>query len=284
MLGLSMLQQTLIGKSHLTGIGIHSGKKTTLTFKPASENTGICFVRTDANRTIVPAKISFLAPSKRATCLTKDGVQILTPEHVLAACYALNLHNLVIELDGEEVPIFDGSSKPFLDLFQTIGLKQQTSFAPEPLQIKTAVKITDGNATILGLPDDVFRVTYFLEFPHHFIGIQTKTSVVTPNSFADDIGPARTFGFLSELQGLLEKNLALGGSLENAVVISDTDYLTPLRFEDELARHKILDIIGDFCLLGRPLKGHIIGIRSGHKDNAALVQKLISKPQSTLAL
>jgi len=266
-------QATIKNKSKISGIGIHTGSQVQITFCPAPENQGITFFRTDINK-IILCKPDNIIQNSRATCLIENEIKILTPEHLLAACFALGITNLVIEIDQEEVPILDGSAKPFIDCLFQSGIEHQLSevallILPKPYFIK------NNTPQILALPFSEYKLTYILDYPNTFIGTQIYNYLFNLESFISEIAAARTFGFYQELKPLLEKGLAQGATLDNAVVIGEYDYMNPLRFPDELVRHKILDMIGDFAILNRPIQGHFIGIGSGHTLNAHLIKQII---------
>jgi UDP-3-O-[3-hydroxymyristoyl] N-acetylglucosamine deacetylase len=266
-----MKQKTIKEKCIFKGIGIHSGKTVTMVVLPAQENAGIVFKRVDCVGEIL-VSIENVSPANRATILQKDGVRVCTPEHFLAACYALGISNLIVEIDAEEVPIMDGSSLDFLNGFLKVGIVEQLAeikaiILAEPIIVK------DGEKQILALPDDEFKITYILEYDN-FIGTQINSFKITATTFEKQLASARTYGFYSEVKALMERGLAQGGSFDNAVVIGENDYMNELRFSDELVRHKILDCIGDFAILGVPVKAHFIAMKSGHSLNHKLVREL----------
>ncbi len=269
-----MFQKTIKTPYKFKGVGIHSGEETRCCFLPAPVDTGIVFIRTDKGNHPIPATIHSIFSTNRATILGSNSIQIKTPEHLLSACFGLNIHNLYIELDKEEVPILDGSAQTFVHYLQKAGLKVQNKSAPSPITIQEPCMVKTDNKMLLALPDTVSRFTYFLEYPRSFIGSQLFSVTVTPERFINDIAPARTYGFYSEVASLLAKGLAKGGSMGNAVVIGENDYMTPLRFPNECARHKILDMIGDFSLLGQRIHAHFIGIKSGHQENLKMAALL----------
>ena len=272
-----MSTQTTIQKEiSLSGVGIHSGKQPHVTLSPAKPDTGILFIRSDQNIQI-PATISHVTHTTRATTLTHDGVAIQTPEHLLAAAYGMGIDNLIVTIDTEEVPILDGSAQPFVEAILNAGI--QTLNTPRtPITISSPQSIIDKDQTISIIPSDHLQITYILDLSHVFVGIQTVSVIITPDSFQTEIAPARTWGFESEVQALLEQNLAKGGHLENALIIGKESYLNTPRMTHELALHKCLDILGDLALLGlkRPITGHVIGFRSGHFLNTQLANLLLN--------
>jgi len=271
-------QRTLRRQISCAGIGLHSGNKVTLTLKPAAADSGIRFRRTDLGVEI-PAAVSQIASLRYATVLGRDGATVETVEHLLAALVSSGIDNLVVELSQNEVPIMDGSAAPFLFLVQEAGIKRLA--APRRyMKVVRPVQITSGDKRIAVYPSDHFKISYTISFDHPMLRHQSRTERITEQSFAESIAPARTFGFLKEVESLRQHGLALGGSLENAIVIGDSGVLNALRFEDEFVRHKILDAVGDLALLGRPLVGHVVAHRAGHALHTALAAKLLEERDS----
>ena len=262
-----------------TGIGLHSGKAVRLDLRPAPAGTGVLFRRVDLSVEI-PASLACLARLDHATTLSRDGASIDTVEHLLSALHALGVDDAIVEVDGPEVPVLDGSAAPFVILIHEAGLRPQSQ-AREYLQIVTPVEVVRGGKWARLVPADHFRVSYAIGFDHPLLRHQAASFRVSPESFAEQIAPARTFGFLREVETLRRNGLALGGSLENAIVIGETGVLNKkLRFEDEFVRHKILDAIGDLALLGHPILGHLEASKAGHALHAALCQKLVATPEA----
>src|SRR6476660_6875965 len=257
-------QRTLRRQISCVGIGLHSGNKVNLTLKPAPADFGIRFRRTDLGHHEVPATVHHLAGIQLATGLARNEVSVETVEHLLAALVSMNIDNVLVELNSPEVPIMDGSAAPFIYLIQEAGVK--TPGAPRKfLKIVRPIAISRGDKRIALYPSDHFKVTYSISYDHPLLRHQSRTIRITEESFVEDIAPARTFGFLKEVEMLRQQGLALGGSLENAIVIGDTGVLNnSLRFDDEFVRHKILDVIGDMALVGHPLIGHLVAHRGGH--------------------
>jgi UDP-3-O-[3-hydroxymyristoyl] N-acetylglucosamine deacetylase len=250
----------------------------TLTLKPAPANTGIRFRRTDLGVEI-PASVDQVSAVQYATVLGHSGATVETVEHLLAALVAAGVDNVIVELSQREVPIMDGSSAPFLFLLQEAGIKRLT--APRQyLKILKPLQIASGDKRIAIYPSDHFKVSYTISFDHPLLRHQTRTEKITEHSFAEHIASARTFGFLKEVEWLRQQGLALGGSLENAIVIGDTGVLNALRFEDEFVRHKILDVIGDLALVGKPLVGHVVAHRAGHALHAELAQAIVADAEA----
>jgi UDP-3-O-[3-hydroxymyristoyl] N-acetylglucosamine deacetylase len=227
----------------------------------------------------IPATVGYVTSLQYATVLGRDGATVETVEHLLAALISSGIDNLVVELTHNEVPIMDGSAAPFLYLVQEAGIKR-LSAPRKHIKIVRAVQITDGDKRIAVYPSDHFKVSYTISFDHPMLRHQSRTERITEQSFAESIAAARTFGFLKEVEWMRQNGLALGGSLENAIVIGDAGVLNPLRFEDEFVRHKILDAIGDLALLGYPLIGHVVAHRAGHALHTALVSRLLEEREA----
>jgi UDP-3-O-[3-hydroxymyristoyl] N-acetylglucosamine deacetylase len=268
------VQQTLKRQISCAGIGLHSGQKVTLTLKPAPADAGIRFRRTDLGIEI-PASVDNVSAVQYATVLGCDGATVETVEHLLAALVASGIDNVVVELSQREVPIMDGSSAPFLFLLQEAGVKRLG--APRRyLKVLKPLQIASGDKRIAVYPSDHFKVSYTISFDHPLLRHQTRTERITEQSFSDHIASARTFGFLKEVEWLRQQGLALGGSLENAIVIGDTGALNALRFEDEFVRHKILDVVGDLALVGYPVLGHVVAHRAGHALHTELGRTILA--------
>jgi UDP-3-O-[3-hydroxymyristoyl] N-acetylglucosamine deacetylase len=257
-------QRTLRRSVSCAGIGLHSGTKVTLSLKPAPADFGIRFRRSDLGGLEVPATVRHLGRIHYATGLASEAARVNTVEHLLAALMSLGIDNVVVELNSPEVPIMDGSAAPFVYLVQEAGIKRLS--APRRyMKILRPLSLSRGDKRIALYPSDHFKVTYSIAFDHPLLRHQSRTLRITEDAFVDEIAPARTFGFLKEVEMMRQGGLALGGSLENAVVIGDTAVLnSTLRFDDEFVRHKILDVIGDMALLGRPIIGHLVAHRGGH--------------------
>jgi UDP-3-O-[3-hydroxymyristoyl] N-acetylglucosamine deacetylase len=254
-------QKTLRRQISCAGIGLHSGNKVTLTLKPSLADTGIVFRRTDLGVEI-PATVAQVSAFHYATVLGRNGATVETVEHLLAALVSVGIDNVVVELNHNEVPIMDGSAAPFLYLVQEAGIKRLSS----PRRYMKIIR-----------PSDHFKVSYTISFDHPLLRHQSRTERITEQSFAESIAPARTFGFLKEVETLRQNGLALGGSLENAIVIGDAGVLNALRFEDEFVRHKILDVVGDLSLVGHPIVGHVVAHRAGHGLHTALAAQLLEE-------
>jgi UDP-3-O-[3-hydroxymyristoyl] N-acetylglucosamine deacetylase len=270
-------QQTLRRPISCTGIGLHSGHKVTLSLKPAPAGSGIRFRRTDLGGIEIPATVAHLAGINYATGLSRDIGSVDTVEHLLSALSSLGVDNLIVELNHPEVPIMDGSAAPWVYLINEAGLKRQS--APRQyLKVLRPISLSRGDKRIAVYPSDHFKVTYSIAFDHPLLRHQSRTMRITADAFVEDIAPARTFGFLKEVEMLRQQGLALGGSLENAIVIGDTGVLNnALRFDDEFVRHKILDVIGDLALLGHPVIGHVVAHRGGHALHTAFAAQVLEE-------
>ena len=272
-------RRTLRREVGCTGIGLHSGKPVRLSLRPAPAEHGIVFHRTDVDVSI-PADLAHLARLDHATTLSSDGVSIDTVEHLLSALGALGVDDVLVEIDGPEVPILDGSAAPFVILIHEAGLRPLKASRLH-LKILEPVEVVRGGKSVRLSPADHLRITYTIGFDHPLLRHQSASVRVSPETFGEEIAPARTFGFLREVETLRRSGLALGGSLENAVVIGESGVLNnKLRFEDEFVRHKILDAIGDLALLGHPIVGHLEAMKAGHALHAALAQKLMATPRA----
>ena len=270
-------QRTLRRQTSCAGIGLHSGNKVTLSLKPAPADAGIRFRRSDLGGQEVPATVSHVGGINHATGLSRDTVRVDTVEHLLAAFMSLGVDNAVVELNSPEVPIMDGSAAPFIYLIQEAGIKALQ--APRQyLKVLRPISVSRGNKRIALYPSDHCKVTYSIAFDHPMLRHQARTIRLTEESFVEEIAPARTFGFLEEVEMMRQQGLALGGSLENAIVIGDTGVLNnALRFDDEFVRHKILDVIGDMALLGHPLIGHLVAHRGGHALHAEFAARVLEE-------
>ncbi|MEG0300236.1 UDP-3-O-acyl-N-acetylglucosamine deacetylase [Cetobacterium sp.] len=262
-----MKRKTLREEIFYKGIGLHKGEDIKLRLIPA-ENGGIVFKRVDLeegkNEILMDIENSF--DLTRGTNLRNEfGASVYTIEHFLSALYIMNITDLIVELDGNELPILDGSAKIFVELLESVGTKNLKEDVEE-IVIESPINLTVGDKHIVGLPFDGYKITYTIKFDHSFLKSQMLEVVVDLESYKNEIAKARTFGFDYEIEYLKNNNLALGGTLENAIVVKKDGVLNPdgLRYEDEFVRHKILDLIGDLKVLNRPIRGHIIAIKAGH--------------------
>lgn len=272
------LQQTIKKPVSFSGIGVHTGNRCTVTFRPAPENFGIRFRRIDLPGVPeVPAQIEKVTGTMRGTTISEGDVKVHTVEHVLATLNCYGIDNLIIEMDANEPPVGDGSSLPFVDMLEEAGVERQNMPRRE-LIVREPVYVDEPDVTLVALPSTRFRISYTILFPQNKVGLDSQfyDFNVSKESFVNEIAPARTFCFFREVETLMDQGLIKGGSLENAVVIGDEGILSKesLRFPNEFVRHKLLDLIGDLFLLGTGLRAHIIAIRSGHKHNVKLARAL----------
>jgi len=269
-----IIQQTIRKEVAYSGIGLHTGEQIDLIFKPSAIDRGIVLVRGDLpDNPIIKVGVKNANRTSREISLKDNDVEIRTVEHLLAALTGLGIDNIEIVVNGNEIPIGDGSAKHFVELLKDEIISQNKPkgvFSPdEPLWSSLNDK------HIVLLPADEFRITYTIDFNHPVMKTQFASFVITKEVFEREIAPARTFGFLQELESLYAQGLVKGGSLENAIVIGEDRILNDnLRFDNELVRHKILDLIGDFSLIGMPILGHIIAVKSGHELNLKLAEKI----------
>ena len=276
------LQRTIRKRIEVKGIGLHTGKPAKLTFCPAPPNTGVYFVRGDLpGRPALKAHVDHVQATSYATTLGGPEFSVSTVEHCLSTLAAFRIDNLFIELDGPEIPIGDGSAKPFLDAFMEVGAVEQDqprSYA----YINQTIYYGDDDKYAYITPYDGLRVSYTIDFPHPSIGKQTMDVDVNEESFMRDIAAARTFGFMKDVEQLRARGLALGGSMDNAIVLDEQEILNPegLRFADEFVRHKVLDALGDLVTLGMPIMGHIVLYKAGHDLMNKLVHKILASPDS----
>jgi UDP-3-O-acyl N-acetylglucosamine deacetylase len=263
-------QHTLARPVCIEGIGLHSGQSCRLTLRPALPDSGINLV---CNGCLIPARAQYVVSTQRAVTLGRDGQQVQTVEHLLASLAGLEIDNATIEVEGMEIPALDGSAAGFVAALRQAGRKHQE--APQKtVVIDTPVWVYEENSMLLALPANSYKLTYIGGFPG-VIGSEIDWRL-TPAIFADRLAPARTTVFHKEVEALLAAGLGRGGAIENVVVLDENGATTPLRFEDEPLRHKMLDLVGDLSLVGARLAAHVIAIRSGHSLNVALAKKLIS--------
>lgn len=271
-----MRQRTLQRTVETQGVGLHSGKLVSLRLLPAVANTGIVFVRTDLENREVPARVEWVAQQELAMSLKRDGAQVLTVEHLLAALYATGVDNVRVEINGPEVPVFDGSSRMFLHLIDDAGIKNLAAFQ-STLVVRRSVRVASpkGDRFVLVEPSDAFEVDYSIDFNHSLVGRQRVALDVTEETFRNELSTARTFCFLKDVEAMRARGLALGGSLESAVVIGDNGFLSNPRMKDEFVRHKALDVVGDLALLGFRIRGRVVAECAGHALHAELVRALL---------
>jgi UDP-3-O-[3-hydroxymyristoyl] N-acetylglucosamine deacetylase len=271
-------QKTVKEEINFRSVGLHSGRKVGMTIKPAEADTGIVFVRRDvSDNNRIAADIQNVTDTTLATTLGVNGTRVHTVEHLLSAFRGLGIDNAIVEVDTFEVPIMDGSSQPFVHTLKNVGLKALKK-PRRYLRVKKAVSVSEGESMAALEPASDFRITYKIDFPHPAVGTQTYHMVFSADSYDREISSARTFGFLRDVEYLQAKGLALGGSLQNAVVLDDEKVINKegLRSPDEFVKHKILDAIGDLYLLGMPIIGHFTAYKSGHKLNTQLLKALLA--------
>lgn len=278
----NLLQRTLNTSISCTGIGLHSGEKIKMVLRPGPPDSGIVFFRTDIPKMpSIKASLENVVHTRLATTLGKNGVLVGTVEHLMATITGLGIDNLRVDLTGPEVPIMDGSSAPFVHLLKSAGVKTQSTFKKFYV-IRQPLSVTEGDKYISVSPGREFSVHYAISFDHPLIQNQEMTFSFSDVAFEREISPARTFGFLHEVEYLKRNGFARGGSLANAVVIDRFRILNQdgLRYQDEFIRHKILDFIGDLSLIGAPIIGRFQASKSGHTLNHSLLTQLMAKPEA----
>lgn len=269
-------QRTIIKPVQYSGIALHTGKEVNISCLPAEADAGVIFRRIDLpGKPEIKATPWQVVSTKRCTSIglgTEEEPQIHTVEHIMAALWAMEIDNIIIEIDGPETPVADGSALPFIKLFKEAGIKELKS-RRKIWVIEEPVWVRRSHMYMVILPYDGFKISYTLDYNHPVIGTQFYEFDKEKDSFVDEIAPARTFGFKKEVEALHRRGLALGGSLDNAVLIGEESTVNPLRFPDEFVRHKILDVAGDMALNGF-INGHIITVRSGHSLHVELAQQI----------
>ena len=275
-----IIQRTLKNIIRATGVGLHTGKKVYLTLKPAVEDTGIVFVRTDLDPAVeVPARPENVSDTRLSTTLERDGVKISTVEHLMSAFAGLGIDNAYVELSAPEVPIMDGSAGPFVFLLQSAGIHEQKK-PKKFIRIKKSCVVQEDDKWVRFEPFNGFKVSFAIDFDHPILKSTTQTASVdfSTTSFVKEVSRARTFGFMDDLEALRNAGLAQGGSFDNAIVMDSYHILNDdgLRYEDEFVKHKVLDAIGDLYLLGHPLIGEFSAHKSGHALNNRLLRQLIN--------
>ena len=271
-------QRTLDQKVSFSGIGLHSGKEVHLTLKPAPISHGIKFIRKDLpDNPTIPARFNCVVDTSLATVIGLDGAIVSTIEHLMACLAGLSIDNVIVELDSYEVPVMDGSAGPFTRMILEAGIREQRA-ERHFFVLKKPIELEQDGKFVGVYPDTTFKITCNIEFEHHLIRKQSCSIEVVEHIFEREISSARTFGFLHEVEYMKRCGLARGGSLDNAVVIAKSDILNEggLRYQDEFVRHKLLDCIGDFSLLGIPILGHIVTRKSGHAFNHAFLKKFFN--------
>jgi UDP-3-O-[3-hydroxymyristoyl] N-acetylglucosamine deacetylase len=274
-----MAFQYTIGRTVETeGIGLHTAVRSRLKLSPAPADTGIVFRRTDLDGFEVEAHVRNVARVSYATSLMKQGVLLSTTEHVLAALYACGVDNVFVEIDALELPILDGSAQPFIRMLERAGLRKQRRRRTY-LRVVKPLEVSEHGRKIGIYPGENFRVRCYVDYAHPKVGRQEVELNVNRATFSKELATARTFGFMSDFAGLRAMGLIRGGSLENAIVLSEDDILNgPVRFPDEFVRHKALDLIGDLALIGKPLKATVVAHKAGHALHTQLVTRLLADP------
>jgi UDP-3-O-[3-hydroxymyristoyl] N-acetylglucosamine deacetylase len=273
-------QRTLKNVIRATGVGLHSGEKVYMTLRPAAPDTGIVFRRTDFDRPVeIRADAMLVGDTSLCTALVKGDVRVMTIEHLLSAMAGLGIDNAYVDLSTAEVPIMDGSAGPFVFLLQSAGIEEQNK-AKKFVRIKSTIKVEDGDKWARFEPFEGFKVGFTIDFNHPMFQKSVSSAEIdfSSTSFVKEVSRARTFGFMKDIEYLRERNLALGGSMDNAIVLDDYRVLNEdgLRYEDEFVKHKILDAIGDLYLLGHSLIGAFYGYKSGHALNNKLLRALLA--------
>ena len=268
-------EQTIRASVECKGIGLHSGAPVQLRILPAPSGTGIVFRRVDLDNFEIEATGRNIARVSYATSLMKKGVLISTTEHLLSAFIGTGIDNAIVELDNLELPILDGSARPFVDMIQRAGIRKQRRLRSY-MRIRREIELREGGKFIAVYPAETYSVSYTIDFPHRLIGRETFWVNLTDGNFLREIAPARTFGFLHEADAMRHQGLIRGASTENAIVLTPEGLMNPpLRYTDEFVRHKVLDLIGDLALVGKQILGNIVADRAGHAMHTALVSRLL---------
>jgi len=268
-------EQTIRASVECKGIGLHSGAPVQLRILPAPSGTGIVFRRIDLDNFEIEATGRNVARVSYATSLMKKGVLISTTEHLLSAFIGTGIDNAIVELDNLELPILDGSARPFVDMIQRAGIRKQRRLRSY-MRIRREIELREGDKFIAVYPADTYSVSYTIDFPHRLIGRETFRVDLTDGNFLREIAPARTFGFLHEADAMRQQGLIRGASTANAIVLTPEGLMNPpLRYADEFVRHKVLDLIGDLALVGKQILGNIVADRAGHAMHTALVSRLL---------
>ncbi len=279
---MQLFQRTLNRPVTCTGIGLHSGKKVNLNLRPADPDTGVVFKRSDLpGAPLIPGDVFHVVDTRFSTTVGKDGACISTVEHLLSALAGLGVDNALVEVDAPEVPIMDGSSAPFVFLIKSAGFTAQAK-PRQFYRVKREISVAEDGKKVSVAPSDALKVDFTIEFDHPAIRTQRMGFAWSERGYDKEISRARTFGFLSDMRRLHQNNLALGGSLDNAVVVDKYRVLNDdgLRFPDEFVRHKVLDFLGDLALVGRPILGSFQAFKSGHDLNNKLFRKFLADPQA----
>ncbi len=274
---MSTTQTTLAGSVSYSGIGLHAAQEVHMVMRPAPANTGIVFIRTDLpGQPSVRAHLSKVTNTMRATTLEDGEAKVFTVEHVLSALNGLQVDNCIVEMDSAEPPVADGSSLNFVELIQKAGI-QSLKEPRQEIVIQKQHLIQEDDKFIAVIPYDGFRITFTSINPHPLLGVQFFDAEITPDVYVKEIAYARTIAFTAELEMIRKLGLGKGGNLENTIVYDETTCLSKVRSADELVRHKVLDVIGDISLLGKPIRGHIIAVKSSHKLNNLLTHDIFKE-------
>jgi UDP-3-O-[3-hydroxymyristoyl] N-acetylglucosamine deacetylase len=277
-------QRTLKSLIKTTGVGLHTGARVEMTLRPAPADTGIVFHRIDLPQPVaIPADARNVGDTRLSSSLEKAGARISTVEHLMSALAGLGIDNLHVDVAGPELPIMDGSAGPFVFLLQSAGLEEQT--APKRyLRVKSSIEVADGDKSARFDPHDGFVLDFTVDFPHPVFGSENRHVIIdfAEHSYTKEVSRARTFGFMQDVEAMRAAGLALGGSLQNAIVLDETRVLNSegLRYDNEFAKHKVLDAIGDLYLLGHPLIGKYTAFKSGHALNNAVSRALLARPDA----
>ena len=282
--GIHTSQCTINDTVHYVGVGLHNGCNVTMILHPAAPNSGVCFVRkdVDARQSVIPACWQNVVDTRLSTVLGNEhGFSVSTVEHLLAALRGCGVDNLLIEISGDEVPILDGSSAPLVAMIKEVGVVPQR-LPRYGIWIERTIEVRQGERYAILEPSSVPRISVDIEFPTAVIGLQNLSVDLVDDVFEREIAPARTFGFVDEIEQLREQGLALGGSMRNAIVVDGNEILNSegLRFPDEFARHKVLDCLGDLALAGAPIFGHLRAYKPGHRLNNALLREVFAHPDA----
>ncbi len=277
-------QRTLKTKTKTTGVGLHSGEKVTLVLRPAAANTGIVFTRTDLDPAPhARAEATSVVDTRLSTCISVGSARVATIEHLMSAFAGLGIDNAYVDIDGPEVPILDGSAGPFVYLLQSAGIEEQKA-AKRFIRILRPIEIREGDKWARFEPYDGFRITFTIEYRHPVFasGEQSVCVDFAETSYIQELSRARTYGFMQDVEAMRSQGLALGGSLDNAIVMDEYRVLNSdgLRYDNEFVKHKVLDAIGDLYLLGHPVIGAYVGHKSGHALNNMLVRRLLAEPSA----
>jgi UDP-3-O-[3-hydroxymyristoyl] N-acetylglucosamine deacetylase len=279
-----ILQRTLKNTIRTTGVGLHTGARVDLVLRPAAEDTGVVFHRVDLAQPVsLPARAENVGDTRLSSTLKRDGACVSTVEHIMSALAGVGIDNLHVDIAGPEVPIMDGSAGPFVFLLHSAGIVEQKS-PKRYLRINAPVEVRDGDKWARFDPFFGFKLDFTIDFPHPVFGTENRHVVIdfAEHSYVKEVARARTFGFMQDVEAMRSAGLALGGSLQNAIVLDETRVLNSegLRYDNEFAKHKVLDAIGDLYLLGHPMIGQYTAFKSGHAVNNALARALLARPEA----